>query len=489
MTATLEVAYNLSGAWITLTGGQYQYPTVTAGIDLPQPGALGFGGAASSTCEVVTKDDVPIVADALLRVRFGYDGSNVQVFRGVVETVEKDHDSGSQTVKASGALAQLSTTRLFSPLFERRRAATATTAASIEDTTNAYYAGGPINYSFWNAGGRPSAQSASYPTAPWYYACDEAVIAPRYAWFAGEDSAAETNNLCQVVGGVIFQRLDGTVVYKHPLNLAGGTPLLTFSTTGPNSASVQTIRALKPQSIAAFAERLDIPVTPRRVEREQLLKDMTPKELIAAGETKTYTLTLDQPARTILYTTAPYLPQQCFVLRYQNGVAVPYNAANFTHTTSASAAAITISITNTHATAPFSVEKLSVWGQPLMPNPAQSVKVGTAATTARARTQNASPLIQDKSHAEQLGNLQLLLGSARTLYTFQAPYRTGLDVGDVTTLHAPRYGSDRTILLLKVSINAHVCDWTAVDVTDLPRLSDYYVVSTTPQTTAKKVGY
>src|SRR5262249_45006677 len=127
-----------------------------------------------------------------------------------------------------GASAFAQPTKAYSGLFVLRALFTKTSASSIEDPANGSYAAGVGNYGLWQAGGRPYEQSGSYPSASFYYSCDQAVLCPPFSWLAGEDAWAELQKLAQAAGGQLYQNTLGTVVYRQPLAIVANTPTYPF---------------------------------------------------------------------------------------------------------------------------------------------------------------------------------------------------------------------------------------------------------------------
>lgn len=475
-----------AGFWVALTTSSIDAisssETAGGGPDAP----LAFGDASTATAQLtIARSALPSPwRDTPIRIFASLDGVEAQVFAGTITGFSGDLDTVQ--LSAAGFATLISRVRAYSPLFVRRPVATKTTVASIEDPSNGAYAAGAMNYLFWQAGGRPYEQAGSYASAPFFYSCDHAILAPEYSWIAAEDGWSEVQQLAQAAGMAVFQSRDGVVRARNALAYVGASPSLTLT-----SADYTQIREAR--SASPVVTGYTVPYTPRLARpNQEVVRDDTPRFLAASGAGATIEAALQpqQPLLSVEQKSAGQLPDDCFQAAFYSGPkATP--GTDFTHSLAITAQRVTVTIVNISGK-PIRLDRLILRGQPIIAGEAGSLTIGT---TANLQTAQASAYVQSRSHAERYANLYLAFaGVERPVLTVDGCVpATGVQIGDTASLTASELGYSATRCLI-TGISRQdgepTVSYTLVPVNDLDLVSDYFLVSSSSQAgLTKRIGF
>lgn len=430
---------------------------------------LAFGAFANPGGSIDLWDTSTIAAiawaRARVRVSYGFDTSD-QLVRLIGLLTERERILSNQEAAfrfSVGGLDELiADTPIYSPMFYRRNAATATTAVSVEDPGSGSYVGGLINYILWQAGGRPYEQAGSYPSAIFYYSCEPSLITPEWSWIAGENAWEELNRLCKACAGQLFQDVDGVLRFVNPLSLA---PASTYTFTVNELAGISerstTIDLVGAARCSYVARRLQ----PRQI----VYEDTTPR-LIAPGETLSLVI-------------EPTLPVYEWITPGSEAVNVTDIAINLVTVTpsltSAAAGRATVSVTNGSSTA-YILSRITIYGRPVAAVEEGQARYGSA-TPEIAIGDDAGVYVQSRSHAERLCRIAVdFYGSARAQRTLTAcgydPDRTiGEGVGLTVAAWSLSATAHRIIGIEHQDTGAWM-DVTLVDVTGVPTASDLFQI-------------
>lgn len=494
------VEWKPAGSWAALTTGSIIDFTGGAESALSDAG-LGFGDKVTTRQQIqVLRSEVQgqSWARTPFRVTPTVDGGSATAFAGVNERASGDAET--VTFNCVGMTDDLParTKDLYSPMFYRRPAATKTTASSIEDPATGGYAAGPINWVLWQAGGRPYEQAGTYPTADFYYSCDQAIIAPDWAWIAGEDGWGEALRLARAAGGQLYQAMDGVVRYKSPLLLVSAATCTYADTLAGTDDGLGADESLlvydadspkEEETTGQYFTKIVASFTPRSARpMQEVINDSTPRK-VEPGETITVNLEPQWPLTSFLNgATATTLPSEHLVVTRFDGEA----STNFTHTVTLAAQRVEIAFTN-NETIPLVIYRIIVHGTPVTAGETQTIEAGSG-TPVMAMEDNI--FVQNRHHALQLATMGVAFygpvgGSARKTRTITAPYHTdrvvgetvGLTCADMSLMAAPH-------LIYKIGHEAgEVMTLAMVDVTGIPVVDDYYLVSTSAQAGPKKVAW
>lgn len=400
---TTKVEIKPAGIWLDVTAD-----VISATDALEASGelagfAFGASGGAAASVEVWKTAFGYAWEQAPIRISYGFDTSDV-VRRFVGLIVGRSRGAAAGQWDCRGWDALIEGVRIRSPLFHRRPAATATTVTSIEDPANLNYSGGLINYILWECGGRPDAQAATYPNATFYYACDQALIAPEWSWITGDNAWEELDRLCRACGGQLYQDVDGVVRYVEPLNLAAGVATFGYTdsvaTAGTAALRVANSRSLYADiSDQADAYRAPTAVTCTYVSRivqgvQQVYQDTTPKRVEGSA-----VLTLECDTQLPLYSVSR-VEVKTAVLRTGRA---PTAAEVAVTITDERAQRVTVEVDNNLAE-PVIIYQVLIFGRPVTAGEEGSAfySASGALVTERALPLEDNPYIQSASHARRL---------------------------------------------------------------------------------------
>lgn len=453
---------------------------------------IGFGDSSQAACTITidpnatgTPLSLTTLALVPIKVQFTVDANTAYGGAGVIVDWQQTQDTIE--LHLTGFQKLISTVRVYSPLFYRRPIATATTGSSIEDPTSGSYAGGALNFVLWSAGGRPYEQSGTYPTATFYYSLSQAPIAPKYSWVAGEDGWAEALRLVVAAGGQLYQRPDGVIQYTSALSLAGGSSVFALDIDSFGSISRKGSAA---DVVAAFTCEF-VPRFPAGL--QAIVSDTAPR-VVAVGQTLTIELVPQYPIVQGSLETAggggtQLLAEAISATSYDGTQIV--QGSGYTHTLTVTAQRIVLTITNA-GTLPFTIERITLRGVPLVPGEAGTVTIGSGNPT---QTIAQSAYIQSRSHAQRLARMALAFYSVpRPIITASGVlYNPTLQIGMAGTLTVSEWGLSSApvaILGMQHSETGATVDLDLVETSGLPAMNSYFKVSASSQSgLTKLIGY
>lgn len=396
--------------------------------------------------------------------------TTAKTFTGVITQLHRTFDDCD--IQASGMKALISATKIYSPMVVRRAVATKTTVSSTEDPTNPAYAAGLINYALWTCGGRPYEQAVSYPSAVFYYSCDHAIIAPSYAWLAGEDTWAECLRLAQASGGQMYQDADGVVRYKQVLGYAGVTATDSINLSDYESAEETTDPDIQQGNTWTCQ------YTPRRkLGTQQIADDTTPRH-VEPGETATIVIEPQNPIVSLeTQSGGTQLRSDALVVARQDGERVAPGASGYTHTLAVSAARVTIVVTNASGLA-FTVWRVTLRGDPVVAGEAGSVSAGIGTVE---RQIEPSVYIQRRADAQRLAEMYATFyGAARPVVTISGcVHKPSRYVGQTVNVSNSIWGLTNVphvILNIRHADTGMSADYDLAYVGDLPDATQFFIV-------------
>lgn len=374
--------------------------------------ALTFGDAVITELTFTAIDTVSIPVNwlrAAIWVYLTFDtADDMPAFYGYI--VKRQRSKNVYTFTCEGILqVRINDIKLHTELFYRKPIATKTTISSIENPDDANYVGGLINEVFWRSGGRPLAQSGTYPGNMWYYECDNALLTPEWAWIAGENVPDELYRLARAGGGQIYQTNRNVIKYVQPFRFnLGSTFVIRDNYYGTYTES---------ESALNYVATVRVPYTPRVIESEQIVYDDTTPRLIG-------------PLGNIALEASPQQPIYQWDSRLNtvstitnSGIITAYDPMNLPITPNLTiqnldAQRVKFVITNP-VNRPIVVTKIQFAGQPLVAGE-QQTSIYNAGNTPELNVED-NPYIQSKPYAEQL---------ARMVYDYHANIKPIITVDD-----------------------------------------------------------
>ncbi len=444
--------------------------------------ALSFGDDTDATFAARFTSTVWANLSYLQPIRYTTTNSadtTAKTFTGVVSQLHRTLDDCD--IQADGMKVLIAATKIYSPMFVRRPVATKTTASSVEDPTNGAYKGGLINYALWTCGGRPNAQSGTYPSATFYYDCDHAILAPDYSWLAGEDTWAECLKLAQAAGGQMYQDAAGVLRFKQVLGYAGASP-----SDSIGMSDYLTIESTTDPSVLQ-GNKWTCQYTPRRrLGTQQVADDTTPRHV----EPSASTTIVIEPQNPIAFnddgthsidTTVrggTQLKPAALVIARQDGARMA-QGTDYTHTLAITAARVTIVVTNAGSKA-FTVFRVVLRGDPVVAAEAGSASSGSGTTE---RQIEPSIYIQRRSDAQRMAELYATFyGTARANVTVTGcVHKPSRYVGQTVNLSCSPWSMTNVahvILSIKHDEAGIRADYELAYVADLPDPSQFFIVGT-----------
>lgn len=482
-TPSYQVDVDLGTGWQTLPAGAVIAVSGLVALSGNRVTPLLAGDTSSSEISITIKMSALSAAprDMPIRVTYTMDGNQARAFVGTRQRAARSRSKRQWNLSCVGIQKTISKTRIESRNFIGRPVATKTTIATVEDPTNNSYQAGPINYALWKAGGRPYEQSFTYPNAKFYYSLDRAMIGPPRSWFHGEDTWNECLKLVRASGGQLYQDQAGIVRYRQPLGFGDGVTTHTFSDTGSPS-STQTIykdleeddsgEAVPTRIVCPYVSRVTLPI--------QTVAEQTQPRLIPGLKTITIPIDTQHPLDSLEMATATTLKPEAILMIDGAGFVAPSSA--WSHSVTWDAQRVVVTIQNL-VTAPLTLERLTLRGEPNGPGEASSVAVGSSDET-NTLTIEESAYIQQESDAEALASLYLAMQTgARAVRVLRGcPYDPRRTVGETVDVACTAFGMSATrhvIIAIDHKETGKLSDYTVVDVSALPKASDYYEVGTT----------
>jgi hypothetical protein len=378
--------------------------------------ALSFGDAVITQATFTTIDTVTIPTNwkrAAVYIYLSFDtGDPVYAFYGYI--VKRKRSGNTIQFTCEGILqVKVAEVKLHTRLYYRKPIATLTTATSIENPIDGNYTAGLINEIFWQSGGRPLAQSGTYPGNQWYYECDNALLTPEWSWIAGENLVDELYRLARAAGGQIYQTNRNVVKYVQPFKFnLGSTFVIRDSYYGTFEESESTLQ---------FVGSVRVSYTPRALEPEQAVYTDTESRVIAPLAN----IQLEGSPQQPIYEWQAHLEAGYAVggTITHSGIITAYDPMNQPITPNLAvndldAQRIKFTITNP-VNRPIVVTKIEFAGQPLAAGEQQTV-VHNIGNNPEITTED-NPYIQSKPYAEQV---------AKMVYDFHSTTKPIISLGD-----------------------------------------------------------
>jgi len=432
---------------------------------------LAFGASTASDLTIVT-DDVSSISSVTpdfvpVRVSFGYDGSaKIAGGAGIITSRARDRGSRSLTFRVEGWQAAIKRQPVYSPLFNRRPAFTATTALSVEDPTSGSYVAGVGNYILWTCGGRPLEQPATHSGGSFVYSCRTALITSPWTWAAGADSWEELLRLTRSTGGQLYQAPDGVITYRTPLDFAEpvGAPFTFTPDVYLNMTEDRPLNELVRIVECSFVQRTLLPW-------QEVYKDDTARVISATGATL--------PPITIVPQWPLYRhgPVEVTAVDPYGGIVTPGVTVS-----DDKAQRIILNITNP-LTRPIVITRIRVQGEPVAAGEEELVEydtgIGSLLTT--KLTVESNVFIQERDHALRLGQMiGDFYGLPRPVRVLSGcPFDPRRTLGEYVLLTDSAWGlsaAPHRITSIRHSETGAVADYTVVDVAGLPKRSDMFIL-------------
>lgn len=477
-----RVRLYLGGAWVDVSADVVD---VDGTYEVSMGDGLGFGLAPAPTQRVAFARERLGTAwrDTPIEISLGFNGTNPIHFLGRITGVREGRTGGEWTCSGYQDLIAAAP-EIRSPLLYRRPAFTATTASSNENPDNAGWAGGLGNLILWRAGGRPYEQSATYPTALFYYSCETSIMAPEWTWLNGGDAAQALDELCRAAGGVVYQGMDGVIRYQEPMTFGAGVAAIHYTDAmdGTNAA----IRAAAGLAQYGDLERsadvqgqvVDVvrcAYVARRLQGVQRVYQDTTPRLVEAGAVSTITLDLSLPCYRVSRVEAVGYTLRSTRLTTASEVTV---AIGTTY-----AQQVTVTITNT-LSEPIGLSELALYAMPLVAMEEGTATYGSASGTPRSYAVPDSVYIQTASHARRLCHMYHdWYNTPRPPVTLSGcGYDPRRSLGEIITLTSayPAISAERhRVSGIQVGRTGVEMTLTVVPVTGLPVETDFFVLGTT----------
>jgi len=482
---TYTVEWWNGSAWVAFDAAHVisLSPSLQATGGEPMGTAMGPSVQPSASVDLAAASWALVTDRTPVRISYGFASSDkLPRFAGPVVRRSRGPDSG--TLELGGWDRHIAPQPVRSPLFYRRVVATATTVASLEDTSSSVYAGGMINYVLWECGGRPYEQAGSYPGAVFYYSCTQALIAPEWDWCPGGDLWAFLIDQCRIGGGQIYQDGDGVVRYVDPITLASGTPAFTFSDEVLTAAQ-RVSQAKSPYADFSVDISGDAAVTgvsctyvDRRIGGSQVAYEDTNPHPVEVGATLSHIADVITP----LYSVQGVEADVVITRMARKAVAGTDYTISYTFT---SAQRVTVTIVNLNANK-LQVDAIRVRGRPLVAN--EDGSASYIVTDTNVIAVDDSPYVQTYHHAMMLCRMLYDAGQAGgTRYTLTGcRYDPDRYVGEVVGLTSSHLGL--TALRCRVveiqSGAGDFMDVQLVPLAGLPTSSDVHLVGSISGTKA-----
>ncbi|MBK9944218.1 MAG: hypothetical protein IPP13_21670 [Kouleothrix sp.] len=484
-TAIYSASIKVTGSWVDVTDLVLELSgsnEATRNAD----NALSFGDSSETRISVRGLLDLMAYTWEFtpFKAEFGMDGPAVQVFNGVITARDNTLDDVTFTCEGFAVLAK--NMKEYSRVFVHKPVATKTTASSVEDPDEPAYAAGPINWILWKSGGRPVEQDFSYPDAAFYYSCDRALIAPRFAWIAGENGWDEALKLVQASGGQLFQAADGTITYRQPYTIADnapGSPYLFTTSAFKGFKQRQSTRQLMTKALCSFI--------PRFLRPTQDVAEDTTSRLIPGGETITFDIEPTWPLYNLEQASKGQLAASCFTMTFLGGRGAVLNT-DYTHTLIITAQRISLTIENL-TTRPMELAKVVLRGQPITAGEAGSVSYGSG--TAVKEIASGNPYIQSALDGERLCQLYMAFyGDAHPLRTLSGcVYNPDRVIGEIVELSIDELGLSavpHVIVAIRHSQTGAEMEVDLVEIEGIHKTSDFFIVGRNyTGVSSKLVGY
>jgi hypothetical protein len=482
-----------TGVWHIVLNGRIASISGSADSTGNQDNGVSFGTPSDPSASVELEDyqvdgirymHDPYWINKPVRISFGFDTSDyVVVYQGPIKSMSKKNEA--ITLDLGGSLDYLADVKIHTPIYYRRPAATKTTIASQENPDGVGYNAGLINMAFWRAGGRPLEQKNILYTeasSGWkfWYSCEQALIAPDYSWYSGDNTQDEVYTLARAVGGQIYQDTLGTVRYTQPLSFGDTSAYVSFYTFTDSVFDGYTENISKGELVGT----LKMLYTPRRIEVMQtVVEDKTPRQIVPfalTGLTSVIELSSDRP-----------IWQYQGLTSFDNNTAVLTMKAQLLDNREITptiglvekyANKVLITVSNPDSTTPMIITSIKIEGRPLMANDDLNLQypdVGSAFLPEKTVENNV--YVQNEAHAKRLIRMIYdFYNELRPIITLDnVQYDTDRYVGEIVKLDS-RYNSDPAKYFRIIKI-AHTNLGTTmsvdlVQITSIPKRSDMFII-------------
>lgn len=467
-----QAHWNLGGSWVDITA---YVISADGGGELSgnRDNAVAFGDSSDTSATVTLTDGLGGFAwqRKSIRLTFTINGTAAVAFAGIMVKRTRNSQNQTMTFECRGYAELLRTTKAYSRLINRRPIATKTTAISVEDPTSGAWRGGAMNFILWTAGGRPLEQTFTYPSATFYYSCDQALIAPLWSWTAGEDGWEECLKLAQASGGQVYQGLDGVVRYRQPYAIADATAVYTFDENvyGPDGVT-------EDEGTDQLVTQVSCTYVQRQLRGMQEIIKETDSRILAIGETQVVVVEPSWPIYAIDTDSGGALKAECFAVSFP-WFGTPVLNTDYSVGMTWQAQRITLTFTNLSAY-PIVLWSYSIKGQPVVAGVQGNITIGGGVTQKKIGD---SPYIQTEHDARRLCKLTLkFYGATRPVRTISGcvynPARTVGEVVGLTNARLSLTASPHIILSIAHSETGALSDYSLCFVGDLPKSAEYYQV-------------
>lgn len=475
-----------SGGWVVVSD---DYVLSVEGLNNAGGGSSGldFGANASPKITITLDDNATIVAipytKTRVRISYGFAASDQLVrMQGIIVSRSRSYGANAHgiTWECEGFDALIRDTPMYSDLLYRRLAATVTTVSSVEDPTSGAYVGGLVNYIFWQSGGRPLAQAATYTTAVFYYQCDNALIAPEWTWIAGEDGWAELDRLCRAVGGQVFQQPDGTLRFVNVLMPAAGSYAID---TGDFESIEETA------STADYFTKARCSYTARALQGSQVVyEDKTPRTIPPSG-TITFIIEPKLPVYDWTVSGAATIPSDCYVVTdyYGNTISVTATFVDL------AAARAEVSFVNGSSTMAATLSSLTLKGRPIMPIEEGQVSYGSG--TPEKAVGDGEIYVQSATHASRLCRIYVdVYGTLRPTRKLSGmgydPDRTLGEIAALTIADWSLSAVNHRIVEIAPGETGAKMDLSITPITGIPLVTEMFIIGTSYSSgDTRQMGY
>lgn len=484
-TPSYTVEYYNAG-WVTVSDN---YVLNVTGLVNAGGGSSGldFGANASPQITIELDDNATTAAIAWtytrVRVSYGFAGSDELVrMTGIIigRTRSYGREENALVWACAGFDSLISATPIYSEMFYRRLAATATGASTVEDPTNGGYQAGLVNYIFWQAGGRPLAQAGTYTSAAFYYECANALMGPEWSWVAGEDAWAELDKLCRACGGQVFQKPDGTMAYVSPLAPSVGSYTLTtaaFETASEESGTDEYFTSAR------------CSYTARALQPTQVVYEDTTPRVIAPSGTLTFTVEPQLPVYAWSIESTDTIPADHYVATDYFGVPMTPTATY----SDLAAARAELTFVNTDVTKPLVLSRVSLHAQPVAPVETGQAIYGSGSP--ERAVGDGEIYVQSRTHAERLCRIYVdVYGVVRPTRVFEGmgydPDRTIGEVIAVTLSDWSLSSTSHRITEIAPNDTGATMSLKATPLTGIPTTAQLFMIGTSyVDADSRELGY
>lgn len=449
--------------------------------------AVAFGSPSEPSASIEVEDYVfscRYLGDSYwigktVRISFAFDTSDFEaIFTGPINSIRKQNEGVTYDLGGSKNYLR-DDLKLNTPLLYRRPAATATSFASVEDPTDPNYKGGLTNYAFWMSGGRPYEQKGINYTESstgfkFWYSCDQALIAPDYSWFSGDNTVDQVYTLARAAGGQIYQDFSGVLRYTQPLmfgetvNYVSGYYTFTDSVFDGYEESISSVEGVG---------TLKLTYTPRKIQpRQTVIEDKTPR-FFAPSEVKVVELEPQLPIWE--YFNVNGFDASTATSNMQAMLIDGRDTTPNIGVVSKNATKISITIGNPSSTVPMVIYSIKIEGRPLSAEDELFVSYGSGSPE---RNVENNVYIQNEAHAQRLVRMIYDFYNETKPIVTLSNVQFDLDryVGELVKINS-RYRNDGAvyrITKIDYSNTGTTMEVSLVKVTNLPKRSDMFIIGT-----------